>query len=147
VTFDSSRRNRERGAAPRTRSLQRVPSARRALTTVSGVREFFARFGEYVDPTAMPGLRGSHRFDVQGAGTWRVELDHGRFDVSERSEAADPVLELTEQVFLDIVRGEQNPITAFLNGSIRMSGDVTLAPAVIRIYSPLKLGPVPRESD
>jgi glycogen debranching enzyme len=146
LTIDSSR-NRERVAAPRTRSAPRVPSARRALTAVSGVREFFARFAEYVDPTAMPGLRGSHRFDVQGAGTWRVELDHGRFHVSESSEAADLVLELTEQVFLDIVRGEQNPITAFLNGSVRMSGDFTLAPTVIRIYSPAKLGPVPRESD
>jgi glycogen debranching enzyme len=138
VTMDRSPRTPEPGATPRTRAP--VPSARRALTAVSGVREFFTRFGEYVDPAVMPGLRGSHRFDVQGVGTWRVELDDGRFDVSESSEEADLMLELTEQVFLDIVRGEQNPITAFLNGSVKMSGDFTLAPIVIRIYAPAKLG-------
>jgi SCP-2 sterol transfer family len=107
---------------------------------VSGVREFFTRFGEYVNPAAMPGLRGSHRFHVQGVGTWRVELDDGAFDVSESAEEADLTLELTEQVFLDIVRGEQNPMTAFLNGSVKMSGDFTLAPILIRIYAPAKLG-------
>jgi glycogen debranching enzyme len=138
VTIGRSPRTRERGGAPRTRSP--VPSARRALTTVSGVREFFARFGEYVDPAAMPGLRASHRFDVQGVGTWRVALDDGEFDVSEDAEEADLTLELTERVFLDIVRGEQNPMTAFLNGSVKMSGDFTLAPIVIRIYAPAKLG-------
>jgi glycogen debranching enzyme len=139
VTIDRSPRMRE-PAAPRARSPQPVPSARRALTAVSGVREFFTRFGEYVDPAAMPGLRGSHGFDVQGVGTWRVELDDGAFDVLENAGEADLMLSLTEQVFLDIVRGEQNPFTAFLNGSVRMSGDFSLAPILIRIYAPAKLG-------
>jgi glycogen debranching enzyme len=139
VTIDRSPRMRE-PAAPRARSPQPVPSARRALTAVDGVREFFARFGEYVDPAAMPGLRGSHGFDVQGVGTWRVELDDGAFDISEGAGEADLILSLTEQVFLDIVRGEQNPMTAFLNGSVRMSGDFSLAPILIRIYAPAKLG-------
>jgi glycogen debranching enzyme len=138
VTIDRSPQTRERGAAPRTRSP--VPSARRALSAVSGVREFFARFGEYVDPAAFSALRASHRFDVQGVGTWRVALDHGEFDVSEGPAEADLTLELTEQVFLDIVRGQQNPMTAFLNGSVKMSGDFTLAPIVIRIYAPAKPG-------
>jgi glycogen debranching enzyme len=137
VVIDGTQRTQEPGAAARTRSP--VPSARRALTAVGGVREFFARFGEYVDPTVMTGLRGSHRFDVQGVGTWRVELDNGQVHISESSEDADLMLELTEQVFLNIVRGEQNPMTAFLNGSVKMSGDFTLAPIVIRIYSPAKV--------
>jgi putative sterol carrier protein len=93
-----------------------------------------------VDPAALSGLRASHRFDVQGVGTWRVALDDGEFDVSEGPAEADLTLELTEQVFLDIVRGQQNPMTAFLNGSVKMSGDFTLAPIVIRIYAPAKLG-------
>jgi putative sterol carrier protein len=107
---------------------------------VDGVREFFTRFGEYVDPAAMPGFRGSHRFDVGGVGTWRIELDDGAFDISEGAEEVDLILNLTEQVFLDIVRGEQNPFTAFLNGSVQMSGDFSLAPILIRIYAPAKLG-------
>ena len=139
VVIDGRRRPSEE-LARRTQAPHRVLSARRALTTVAGVREFFTRYEDYVDPTAVPDLRGSHRFDVRGAGVWRVELDDGGVEVSQNAEEADLMLELTEKVFLDIVRGEQNPITAFLNGSVKMSGDFSLAPTLIRIYSPANLG-------
>src|SRR5215831_16094347 len=66
VVIDGRRRPSEELARP-LHAPHRVLSARRAATTVSGVRDFFTRFGEYVDPAAMPALRGSHRFDVQGA--------------------------------------------------------------------------------
>jgi glycogen debranching enzyme len=137
VTIDT---RSDTGVARGGRAPHRAVSARRAPTTVNGVREFFARFGEYVDPTAMPDLCGSHRFDVEGLGSWRVQLDAGEFAVSESADQADLMLELTEQVFLDIVRGEQNPLTAFLKGSVRMTGDFSLAPTLIRLYSPAKLG-------
>jgi putative sterol carrier protein len=73
------------------------------------------------------GLTASYRFDVEGAGSWRVEVDDGTVAVSESDGAADCVIAVPEELFLRIVRGEQSPMGAFLTGKIRVEGDVGLA--------------------
>jgi putative sterol carrier protein len=73
------------------------------------------------------GLTASYRFDVEGAGSWRVDVDDGAVAVSESDGAADCVISVPEELFLRIVRGEQSPTGAFLMGKIRVEGDVGLA--------------------
>jgi putative sterol carrier protein len=73
------------------------------------------------------GLTASYRFDVEGAGSWRVEVDDGAIAVSESDGAADCVIAAPEALFLRIVRGEQSPMGAFLMGKIRVEGDAALA--------------------
>ena len=73
------------------------------------------------------GLTASYRFDVEGAGSWRVDVDDGAVAVSESDGDADCVLAVPEELFLRIVRGEQSPMGAFLMGKIRVEGDVGLA--------------------
>jgi putative sterol carrier protein len=73
------------------------------------------------------GLTASYRFDVEGAGSWRVDVDDGTVAVSESDGAADCVIAVPEELFLRIVRGEQSPMGAFLMGKIRVEGDVGLA--------------------
>jgi putative sterol carrier protein len=92
-------------------------------------REFF---GELEARTAgrserTRGLTASYRFDVDGAGSWRVEVDDGTVSVSEGDAAADCVIGVPEDVFLRMVRGEQSPMSAFLMGKIRVEGDAGLA--------------------
>jgi putative sterol carrier protein len=86
----------------------------------------------------MWGVHSSHRFDVEGVGSWCVYVDDGEFDVVESAEEADLILELTEEVFLAIVRGEQNAAIAILDGSMKALGDFSLAPKLERLYSPAK---------
>jgi putative sterol carrier protein len=73
------------------------------------------------------GLTASYRFDVDGAGSWRVEVDDGTVSVSESDAAADCVIGAPEDLFLRIVRGQQSPMGAFLMGKIRVEGDAGLA--------------------
>jgi putative sterol carrier protein len=73
------------------------------------------------------GLRATYRFDIAGAGSWRVEVDDGAVSVSESDAAADCVVETSEKTFLRIVRGEQNPMGAYLSGKVTARGDVGLA--------------------
>ena len=73
------------------------------------------------------GLRAAYRFDVEGAGSWRVDVDDGTLSVSESAAAADCVITVPEDLFLRIVRGEQSPMGAFLMGKIRVEGDAALA--------------------
>lgn len=73
------------------------------------------------------GLTASYRFDVEGAGTWRVEVDDGSVAVSESDGPADCVLAVPEDLFLRIVSGRQSAMGAFLMGKIRVEGDASLA--------------------
>jgi putative sterol carrier protein len=73
------------------------------------------------------GLTASYRFDVEGAGSWRVEVDDGAVSVSESDGPADCVIAAPEDLFLRIVRGQQSPTGAFLMGKIRVEGDTGLA--------------------
>jgi putative sterol carrier protein len=73
------------------------------------------------------GLTASYRFDVEGAGSWRVEVDDGAVAVSESDGAADCVISVPEGLFLRIVSGKQSPMGAFLMGKIRVEGDAALA--------------------
>lgn len=73
------------------------------------------------------GLTASYRFDVAGAGTWRVEVDDGAVSVTETDAAADCVIAVSEGTLLGIVSGRQSPMGAFFTGKIRVEGDVGLA--------------------
>jgi putative sterol carrier protein len=73
------------------------------------------------------GLTATYRFEVEGAGSWLVTVDDGAVAVDEGDGAADCVIAAPEDLFLRIVRGEQNPMGAFLMGKIRVDGDTGLA--------------------
>jgi putative sterol carrier protein len=73
------------------------------------------------------GLTATYRFDVEGAGSWRVEVDDGAVAVSESDGRADCVISAPEDLFMRIVRGQQSPMGAFLMGKIRVEGDTALA--------------------
>jgi putative sterol carrier protein len=73
------------------------------------------------------GLRATYRFDVDGAGSWRVEVDDGAVSVSENDAPADCAIAVSEELFLRIVNGQQSPMGAFLMGKIRVEGDAALA--------------------
>jgi putative sterol carrier protein len=88
-------------------------------------REFF----EDLEPGASraKGLTASYRFEIDGAGTWRVEIRDGSVVAAESDEPADCVISTDEQTFLGVVRNEQSPMGAFLAGRIRVEGDMGLA--------------------
>ena len=73
----------------------------------ASAREFFEGLAERTRHSAARtrGLRATYRFDVEGAGSWRVEVDDGAVSVSESDAAADCVIAVPEQLFLRIVRG------------------------------------------
>jgi putative sterol carrier protein len=73
------------------------------------------------------GLTATYRFDVEGAGSWRVEVDDGAVAVSESDGPADCVISAPEDLFMRIVRGQQSPMGAFLMGKIRVEGETALA--------------------
>jgi putative sterol carrier protein len=93
----------------------------------ASARELFESLEERVDPARTRGTTASYRFEVAGAGTWRVEVNDGKVDVTESDAPADCVIRASEENLLRIVRGELNPVTAYMTGRVRVEGDLTLA--------------------
>jgi putative sterol carrier protein len=93
----------------------------------ASAREFFEALPARVSPEQAHALGGSYRFDIEGAGTWRLEPAGDRVAVTEADAPADCVIKADEQTFLRILGGEQSPMTAYMSGKIRVEGDLGLA--------------------
>ncbi|HEY3447591.1 MAG TPA: SCP2 sterol-binding domain-containing protein [Myxococcales bacterium] len=74
-------------------------------------------------------IRGNYRFDVEGQGSYRIEVDRGRIAVREDSGPADCVIALGAEDFVRVIEGEQNMITAYMQGRLRIDGSLGLAKA------------------
>jgi putative sterol carrier protein len=94
---------------------------------VESAREFFEGLPERIDPERAATLDASYRFDIEGAGSWRLEADGERAVVTESDAPADCVIRADENTFLRIVRGKQSPMGAYMTGKVRVEGDLGLA--------------------
>ena len=88
-------------------------------------REFFetleARAG---DSSKAAGLNASYLFDISGAGKWTVRVENGKVSVREGEGEADTTISASDETFVKIVNGEQNPTSAFMTGKLKVSGDL-----------------------
>jgi putative sterol carrier protein len=91
------------------------------------VREFFEQIPSRISPEQAQKLAASYRFDIDGAGTWRLEPDGDRVVVTESDEPADCVIKTDEATFRGIVEGGQSAMGAFMTGKLRVEGDIGLA--------------------
>jgi putative sterol carrier protein len=89
-------------------------------------REFFEGAPERVDASRTRGFRASYRFEIDDAGTWWVEFDDGKMRIEQGDAEADVVVRTSERTFLRIVNREGSPMTALLNGKVRIEGDMGL---------------------
>jgi putative sterol carrier protein len=78
-------------------------------------------------------FEGSYRFDIEGVGSYLVEVDHGRVAARPSSDPADCVITASPDDFVRIMEGEQNLLTAFLQGRVGFQGDLAVAMVVHRL--------------
>lgn len=97
-------------------------------------REFFEGLESRADPARIAGMNSSYRFDVAGAGTWVVRVTDGALRVEEGAGDADCTISASEENFLKILEGQQNPMTAYMTGKLRIAGDVGAAMKLQKLF-------------
>jgi putative sterol carrier protein len=98
------------------------------------VKEFFDGLAARADASKTAGMNNSYLFDIDGAGQWKVDVRDGTVDVTEGAADADVTLLASEDDFIKIVNGEQNPTSAYMTGKLKIKGDMGAAMKLQKLF-------------
>jgi putative sterol carrier protein len=102
---------------------------------VPSAREYFDTLESRLDETKTAGMTHTYVFDVEGAGQWTVAVAEGKVSVSEGARAdADCTISTSEENFVKIVNGEQNPTSAYMTGKLKVKGDMGAALKLQKLF-------------
>ena len=80
-------------------------------------------------------MTNSYVFEIDGAGTWRVEVDDGTVKVAEGGDDdADATIAASEETFQQIASGDLNATTAYMTGKLKVRGDMGAAMKLSRLF-------------
>ena len=98
------------------------------------VKEFFDGLENRIDQSKTAGMNNSYLFDIDGAGTWKVEVQDGNVKVTEGEQNADVTITASEETFDKIVSGEQNATSAYMTGKLKVKGDMGAAMKLQKLF-------------
>jgi len=98
------------------------------------VREFFDTLESRVDSAKTAGMTNSYVFEIEGAGTWKVDVADGKVAVTEGGGDADATIKASEETFKAIASGEQNATSAYMTGKLKIDGDMGAAMKLQKLF-------------
>jgi putative sterol carrier protein len=101
---------------------------------MASVQEFFDGLPARVTPERISGVNNTYVFEIDGAGTWTVALADGSLTVTEGAGDGDVTISASEENFQKIVAGEQNPMTAYMTGKLKIKGDMGAAMKLQKLF-------------
>jgi putative sterol carrier protein len=73
-------------------------------------------------------------FEIDGAGTWKVEVEDGKVSVTEGSGEADATISASDETFGQIASGDMNATTAYMTGKLKVKGDMGAAMKLQKLF-------------
>jgi len=114
--------------------LSQLPPSRCYSDTpnYTDVQPVFDRIKSVSSPGIIKKINAVFVFDIEGEGKWHVDLKNGKGDVGVGNPdiKADVTVTVNKEVFLQIFNREVKPATAFMNGKMKLSGDLSKAMAL-----------------
>jgi putative sterol carrier protein len=97
-------------------------------------REFFEGLESRIDPSKTAGMTNSYVFEIDGAGTWKVDVQDGSVSVAEGDGDADATISASEETFEQIASGDLNATTAYMTGKLKIKGDMGAAMKLQKLF-------------
>lgn len=105
------------------------------------VQELFTELPKRFDSAAWGDQDATLMFNVSGpqGGNWVASIQGGELEVKEGMvQNADMVLAAEDQDLLRMVNGDLNPVTAFMQGKVKIKGDMSLAMKLQNLLSQMR---------
>lgn len=114
---------------------------RRALRAAPDLRpaHLFAGMPHVLRPERAAGVDAVYLFELEGeqGGRWTVHVADGRCETSaEAPERFDVLIGCEVPTFLDLATGVVRPGEAFVDGRLRVAGDLALAMRFSKMFGP-----------
>ena len=100
------------------------------MTKIEDVNEVFKTMVDEFDPEAVGDMSAVLQFDISGdnGGKWVAKIEDKQIEVSEgEADNATTTLQMSDTDFLKMVNGELNAVSAFMQGLIKIEGDMSVA--------------------
>jgi putative sterol carrier protein len=97
-------------------------------------REFFESLEGRIDPSKTAGMTNSYVFEIDGAGTWKVDVQDGSVSVADGGGDADATISASEETFEQIASGDMNATTAYMTGKLKIKGDMGAAMKLQKLF-------------
>jgi putative sterol carrier protein len=107
--------------------MPEIKDVRQALRTLSGS----------ADVDKLKGMDATILFDIsgEGGGQWTVTIKDGHVDVEEgATEPATVTVEAAAQDIKALVKGDLRPMPAFMQGRLKVKGDMSIAMQLQKLF-------------
>jgi putative sterol carrier protein len=100
------------------------------MAEVTSVNEAMSRMDERFNPAKAEGVNGTIQLELTGdqPGTWTINIHDGTYEVIEGGVSSPTTtLIMSTEDYLGMVNGTVNAMAAFMQGRIKLQGDMGLA--------------------
>ena len=104
---------------------------------LTNVKEVFTTMSELFNSGAAQGLNAVFQYHITGdsGGSWNVIVTDGACQIREGTHETPTVtLTMTCETWLSIVNKELNAMQAFMEGQLKVSGDIMLAQRIPELF-------------
>ena len=98
------------------------------------VQDFFTALATRGYDPLLHSVSGTVQWNIEGEGQWNVVINKGAMVVNRDAVVPDSRLSCSQDTFLALAKGVQNPLTAFLQGKLALEGNIGLAQVFQRIF-------------